>query len=150
PPLIGTALYVGIGPHAVVALTAGCFAGAGIVLAGLPVGAAVPDRTTVRSGVRGYLRALGAGSEHLYRRQPLRMLTIAIAIAFGATGVLNIAVFPVLDALGVDPAVLGLLMPLQGVGAVIGGALSGLVVTRLGERRAAALGMLLLAIGTVP
>src|SRR5690606_4149545 len=49
-----------------------------------------------------------------------------------------------------DPAVLGLLMPLQGVGAVIGGALSGLVVTRLGERRAAALGMLLLAIGTVP
>lgn len=149
-PLIGTALYVWIGPQAVVALTAGCFGLAAAILAALPVGTAVPERTSARSGVRGYLRELGAGFEHLYRVRPLRMLTIAIAIAFGATGILNIAVFAVLDAMSVDPAVLGLLMPLQGVGAVVGGLLSAWVVTRLGEGRAAALGMLLVAAGTVP
>ncbi|HET8926783.1 MAG TPA: MFS transporter [Microbacterium sp.] len=150
-PLIGTALYVWIGPQAVVGLTAGCFGIAAAILAALPVGETVPERTTsVRSGIRGYLRELGAGFEHLYRVRPLRMLTIAIAIAFGATGILNIAVFAVLDALSVDPAVLGLLMPLQGVGAVVGGLLSAFVVTRLGEGRAAALGMLLVAAGTVP
>lgn len=150
-PLIGTALYVWIGPYAVVLLTAGCFAVAAAILAALPVGSAVPERSeSVRSGIRGYLRELGAGFEHLYRVVPLRMLTIAIAIAFGATGILNIAVFAVLDAMSVDPAVLGLLMPLQGVGAVVGGLLSGVVVTRLGEGRAAALGMLLLAAGTIP
>src|SRR5690606_1576991 len=80
----------------------------------------------------------------------LRLLTIAIGIAFGATGLLNIVVFAVLDALGVDAATLGLLMPLQGAGAVVGGLLSGLVVTRLGEGRAAALGLVLLTLGIVP
>ncbi|WP_396655207.1 MFS transporter [Microbacterium sp.] len=150
-PLIGTALYVWIGPQAVVALTAGCFAVAAAILTALPVGSTAPERgETVRSGVRGYLRELGAGFEHLYRVRPLRMLTIAIAIAFGATGILNIAVFAVLDAMSVDPAVLGLLMPLQGIGAVVGGLLSGFIVTRMGEARAAALGMLLVAVGTVP
>jgi hypothetical protein len=41
-------------------------------------------------------------------------------------------------------------MPRQGVGAVVGGALSSLIVTRFGEGRGAALGMVLVAIGTAP
>lgn len=150
-PIIGTALYVWIGAPAVVILTAACFAATALILVGLPVGDRAPERTgPARSGVRGYLRELGAGFEQLFRVPALRLLTIAVVIAFGATGILNIAVFAVLDTMGVDPAALGLIMPLQGAGAVLGGALSAVVVTRLGEGRAAALGLVLAAVGSVP
>jgi MFS family permease len=150
-PIVGTALYVWIGPQAVVGLTAACFAITALILAGLPVADRAPERTTpVRSGVRGYLRELGAGFEQLFRVRPLRLLTIAVVIAFGATGILNIAVFAVLDGMGADAAVLGLIMPLQGAGAVLGGALSAMAVNRWGEGRTAALGLLLAAVGTGP
>jgi MFS family permease len=76
------------------------------------------------------------------------MLTIAVVIAFGATGLLNVIVFPLLDGLGVDPAMIGVLVPIQGAGAVVGGILSAKIVTTLGEARAAALGMALLGLGT--
>jgi MFS family permease len=148
-PLIGTALYVWVGPYAVVALTAGCFAVAAAILAGLPVARVAVERVAL-TGVRSYLRELGAGFAQLFRVRSLRLLTVAIVIAFGATGILNIAVFAVLDGMHADAAVLGVLMPLQGAGAVAGGALSALAVTRLGEGRAAAIGMLLVAMGTAP
>lgn len=150
-PIVGTALYVWVGPQAVVILTAACFAITAVILAGLPVPDRAPERTApARTGVRGYLRELGAGFEQLFRVRPLRLLTIAVVIAFGATGILNVAVFAVLDGMHVDPAVLGLIMPLQGAGAVVGGILSATAVTRLGEGRTAALGLLLAAVGTGP
>lgn len=149
-PLIGTGLYVWVGPHAVVLLTAACFAIAALILTALPVGESAPAYSTARKGLRGYFRELSAGFEQLYRVYPLRLLTIAIAIAFGATGVLNIAVFAVLDGIDVDPAVLGLLMPIQGLGAVVGGLLSARIIGRLDEVRAAGLGMIFVAVGTVP
>ena len=149
-PLIGTGLYVWVGPHAVVLVTAGSFAIAALILSALPVGGSAPELTAVHAGVRGYLRELVAGFEHLYRVRRLRFLTIAIAIAFGATGVLNIAVFAVLEGLGVAPAVLGLLMPVQGLGAVVGGLLSARIIKKFDEVRAAGLGMFLVAVGTVP
>ncbi len=150
-PIVGTALYVWVGPQAVVGLTAACFVVTALILMGLPVADRAPERTTPeRSGVRGYLRELGAGFEQLFRVRPLRLLTIAVVIAFGATGILNIAVFAVLDGMGADAAVLGLIMPLQGAGAVLGGVLSAMAVNRWGEGRTAAVGLTLAAIGTGP
>ncbi len=143
-PLIGTALYVGLGAHAVVVLTASCFAVAAVVLLWLPA-ADAPARAT---DSRGYLRELVAGFEHLFRVVALRRITLAIAIAFGATGLLNIIIFPALEAMQVDPATIGWLVPLQGAGALVGGILSAMLVTRLGEGRAAALGLVLLATGS--
>ncbi|GAA3914079.1 MFS transporter [Microbacterium invictum] len=143
-PLIGTALYVGIGAHAVVMLTAACFALAAVVLAWLPASAAPAPSAEDR----GYLRELVAGFEHLFRVVALRRLTLAIAIAFGATGLLNIIIFPALDAMNVDAATIGWLVPLQGAGALVGGILSAMLVTKLGEGRAAALGLVLLAAGS--
>lgn len=147
-PLIGTGLYVWVGPAAVLWLTAGCFGTAAVILTGLRVVETL-ERAAIE-GVRGYLKELGAGFAQLARVRPLRLLTIAIIIAFGATGILNIAVFAVLDAMHADAAVLGILMPLQGVGAVAGGLLSAGLVKRIGEGRAAAIGMVLAAAGTVP
>jgi len=145
-PLIGTALYVWLGAPAVIVLTASCFAVAAVIVAGLPVGAAAP----VREPGRGYFRELAAGFEYLFAPQSLRVVTIAVAIGFGATGLLNIVVFPALDAMSADPAAIGVLVPIQGAGAVIGGVLSATLVTRWGEGRTAALGLLLIAAGSVP
>lgn len=144
-PLIGTALYVVFGAHAVVLLTAVCFAVCAVVLIGLPVRDAAPERAESR----GYLRELVAGFEHLVRVVPLRRLTIAIAVAFGATGLLNVIIFPALDAMNADAAAIGWLVPLQGVGALVGGILSATLVTKLGEGRAAALGLVMLALGSM-
>jgi len=144
-PLVGTGLYVGIGPHAVVVMTASSFAVASIVFAALPVRKGAPERAASAGGV---LSELVAGFAQLWRVRDLRLLTIAIVIAFGATGLLNVVVFPLLDRLEVDPAMIGILVPVQGVGSVVGGIASGRLVTRLGEARAAAVGMALLGIGT--
>jgi MFS family permease len=145
-PLIGTALYVWLGAPAVIVLTAACFAVAAIVVAGLPVGAAAPEH----GAQRGYFRELLAGFEQLFAPQSLRVVTIAAAIGFGATGLLNIVVFPALDAMHADPVAIGVLVPIQGAGAVLGGILSATIVTRWGEGRAAALGLVLVAAGSVP
>lgn len=144
-PLIGTALYVGIGPHAVVVMTASVFGVAAAVFAALPVARQPVPREKDAGGI---LSELGAGFAQLWRVTDLRMLTLAIVIAFGATGLLNVVVFPILDSLRVDPALIGVLVPVQGAGAVVGGILSARMVTRLGEARAAALGMALLGVGT--
>ena len=145
-PLIGTALYVWLGAPAVIVLTATCFAVAAIIVAGLPVGAAAPEH----GAQRGYFRELVAGFEQLFAPQSLRVVTIAAAIGFGATGLLNIVVFPALDAMHADPVAIGVLVPIQGAGAVLGGILSATIVTRWGEGRAAALGLVLVAAGSVP
>jgi predicted MFS family arabinose efflux permease len=145
-PLIGTALFVWLGAPAVIILTAACFGAAAIVVAGLPVGAAAPDREPGR----GYFRELVAGFEQLFAPRSLRIVTIAAAIGFGATGLLNIIVFPALDQMQADPAAIGVLVPIQGAGAVLGGLLSATLVTRWGEGRAAAFGLLLVAAGSVP
>ena len=148
-PLLGTALYVLVGPSAVVLVTAGCFAVAALVFAGLPVGGKpAPDAETETPG--GYLRELVAGFTHLVRTPALRWSTVAIAIAFGATGLLNVLVFPLLDMMGAPASALGWLNPLQGVGAVIGGVLSAWVIGRLGEARTAALGLAVMAAGAAP
>ncbi|MFB7893529.1 MFS transporter [Microbacterium sp. NPDC056044] len=145
-PLIGTALYVWLGAPAVIVLTAACFAVAAVIVAGLPVGDATPEREPGR----GYLRELVAGFEQLFAPQSLRVITIAAAIGFGATGLLNIIVFPALDAMHADPVAIGVLVPIQGAGAVLGGLLSATLVTRWGEGRAASLGLVLIAAGSVP
>jgi MFS family permease len=144
-PLVGTALYVAFGPHAVVVLTASVFAVAAVIFAFLPAAPVVREATQDAGGL---VRELTAGFAHLWRVTDLRLMTVAIVIAFGATGLLNIVVFPLLDGLDVDPAMIGVLVPVQGVGAVVGGILSGALVGRIGEARAAAVGMLLLGAGT--
>ena len=78
-------------------------------------------------------------------------MTLALAIAFGAVGLVNVAIFPALEqGLQVDTSVLGILVPVQGAGALVGGILSSRIVTALGEARAVGLGLALMALGCVP
>jgi predicted MFS family arabinose efflux permease len=147
-PLIGTALYVVAGPGAVVVLTASCFAITAVLIARVRVVESEPE---VRTGTSRYWHEVGAGFAHLARTPLLNRVTLALTIAFGAVGLVNVAIFPALEqGLKVDTAVLGILVPVQGVGALVGGILSARIVTALGEARAVGLGLALVALGCVP
>lgn len=147
-PLIGTGLYILVGPFAVVGLTTLCFAITSILLARLVITETPPPP---REEGSSYWHELGAGFGHLFRTPMLGPLTIVLAVAFGIVGMVNAAVFPMMEqGLGVETAMLGVLVSLQGIGAVAGGVTSSTVVRKFGESKAVGLGTILLGVGLAP
>lgn len=143
-PLIGTALYATAGPRAVVGLTAVCF----VVTALLLLRVRVRESEPTPPDGDGFVRTALAGFRHIAATPVLARSTTLIAIAFAATGLLNVAAIPVIErGLGLPAAALGVLVSVQGVGAVLGGATAATVIGRWGEVRVLALGLALLAAG---
>src|SRR5690606_6014328 len=94
---------------------------------------------------------LSAGFRHLFRTPVLGPLTVVLTVAFGVIGMTNAAIFPVMEqGLGVETAMLGVLVSVQGIGAVIGGVTSSTSVRRFGESGAVALGVGLIGLGLIP
>lgn len=144
-PLLGTALYVVVGPHAVVALTAICFALTALLLTRVRLRESEPEPPEEQES---YLRSVLAGFRHIGATPVLARTTILIGVAFAATGLFNIAAFPVIEqGLGLPAASLGVLSSVQGVGAVIGGVTAATMIGRWGEPRVFAAGLATLAIG---
>lgn len=138
-PLIGTALYVAFGPDAVVILTTACFGTAGVFMLTVRLQESAAQPGTKEFG------GMWTGFRMLFANAQLRMVTIAIGVGFGITGLLNIMVFPLIEqGLGLPAAALGPIQTVQGLGAVIGGITAALVIRRLGEYRVVALGLGLL------
>jgi MFS family permease len=147
-PLVGTALYAVWGPHAVVLLTTATFVVAAGLLATMHVAESEPESAADRGS---YWTELTAGFRHLARIPVLSRLTLVVAIAFGATGLVNVAVFPAIEqGLGLPAEALGPLISVQGVGAVVGGLTAAAVIGRWGEVRVFGIGVLLLALGLLP
>lgn len=146
-PLIGTGLYVLLGPLAVVALTVLCFAFSAVLLEKVELEESPPAEKVDGQ----YWEDLTAGFRHLWAVPALRRLTITLAIAFGAIGLVNAAVFPAMEqGFGVEAAMLGVLVSIQGVGSVAGGATSARLIRWLGEPRTVAAGMAAIGIGMFP
>lgn len=146
-PLLGTALYVAAGPRAVILVTAACFALTAVLLTRVEVVESPPEPAT---GTR-YWADLSRGLHHLRQTAPLGALTLVIAIAVGASGLTNVAVFPMMEqGLGADPALLGVLVSVQGVGSVLAGLTAARLVRRLGEPHLVALGLGVMALGLTP
>lgn len=147
-PLLGTGLYVLAGPYAVVALTAAAFLVAAVILAGLKLQESEPESASDRGS---FWVELSAGFRHLFHTSPLGRLTLLIGIAMAATGLVNVSVFPAMDqGLGVPASALGVLISVQGIGAVAGGLSAARAVGRWGEVRTFAAGMAGLGIGIIP
>ncbi|MDQ3383870.1 MAG: MFS transporter, partial [Actinomycetota bacterium] len=92
-PLVGTALYVLVGPQAVVGLTGVCFLAAALLLSRVRVVESEPEDAATRGS---YRTELFAGFRHIARTPVLGRLTLLLPIGFGATGLANVAVFPVM------------------------------------------------------
>ncbi len=144
-PLIGTLLYTLLGHQAVVAFTAASFLVAAVLLLRLRVDESPPTSAEERGR---YWAELGAGFRHLLSTPALGFLTVVMAVAFGSTGLVNVAIFPAMElGWAVPAAMLGVLTSVQGAGAVLGGLTAARCIARLGEGRTIAIGALLLALG---
>lgn len=146
-PLLGAALYAFVGPRAVIALTATAFAVAAVLLLTLQLEESPPQSKAERGSLATEVLA---GFRHLRSVPLLGRLTLLVAVGFSAVGLVNVAVFPVMEqGLGVPAATLGLLVSVQGVGAIAGGMSASTLIGRHGEARVFALGMGLLGLGVL-
>lgn len=145
PPL-GAGLYVLAGPWSVVAVAVGGYLVMALMLLTVRIDESAPEP---RAEGETYWHEVSAGFRELVRDPLLRLLTIATAVGFGLTGILNATVFPLIEhGLQAGPAALGPAQAIQGVAALGGGLVSAMVLRRLGERRLFAWGMTLVAIGS--
>jgi MFS family permease len=131
-PLVGAGLLALAGAKPVILLDAGTFVvAAGTVLA-LRLREPRPDRAAAS---RGTWRAeISAGLQHVARTPALRRPLTACLIAACAFGFFETVPFAVVaQGLHRSPTFLGVLISLQGVGALAGGVLAGPVMRRTSE-----------------
>lgn len=127
-PLAGAALFAAFGGPAVALLDAGTF----LLSAALLFGVHAPS--IEREGQHGFWVELRAGIGHIARTADLLRLTIVTAFVTLAAGVMEVAIFSLIDqGLHRQPEFLGVLSTAQGVGAVVGGVIVGATMRRIGE-----------------
>jgi MFS family permease len=140
-PLAGAALFTAFGGAVVALIDAASF----VLAAGAIALMRTPDPRPEPTAERG----LAAGARHVRRTIPLRDMTIACAAALLFIGFSETLTFEVVDVgLDRDPAFVGVLLAVQGVGAIAGAACAAGLVRRAGEGRAAAFGLLAFSLGT--
>ncbi|WP_072314935.1 MFS transporter [Agrococcus sp. Marseille-P2731] len=145
PPL-GAGLYVVAGPWAVIAISVAGYLVMAAMLLTVQIEESAPEP---RGAGETSWHEVSAGFRELLRDPLLRLLTIAAAVGFGLTGILNATIFPLIEhGLQAGPAALGPAQAIQGVAALAGGLLSALALRRLAERRFFAWGMTLVAVGS--
>jgi Na+/melibiose symporter-like transporter len=142
-PLLGAGMFAVAGPQLIVLLDAASFVLAAVTLSVLRVDE--PSRVPVPQRI---LAETTAGIRHIWRVRPLRDLAVLTAIAYLVVGFIETAGFA-LNAQGLNrpPSFLGVLLTVQGVGAIAGGVVAARIVKRVGERAAVGLGHLCFAIG---
>lgn len=144
-PLTGAALFVAVGAHLVAVLDAATFA--------VPVASLLAMRVrepTPQPMARQWRRELIAGIAHVRRTVQLRQVVIAGAVSttvfgFGETILYAIAG----NGLHRPPAFVGVLVAVQGAGAVVGGLTAATLVRRSGEARLAGGALLVAGIGAL-
>ncbi len=128
-PLAGAGLFAAFGGPAVALLDAATFVVSAVFL--LAVHAPAIDRA---DGEHGFWVELRAGVSHIAHTADLRRLTVATAFVTLAAGVMEVAIFALIDqGLHRPPEFLGVLSTAQGVGAVIGGVVVGATMRKIGE-----------------
>jgi MFS family permease len=144
-PLTGAGLYALVGPHALVILDAASFA--------VPVACALSLRVVeppAKPRAERWRSELSAGFRHIARNDVLRHVTAASVGAVLGFGFSETTLFAVVGSgLHKPPAFVGVLVALQGLGAVLGGATAAPLVRRIGEPALIAVGLLLMCAGAL-
>lgn len=144
-PLVGAGLYTSIGGPAVAAVTAAMLTGAATIVATVHMTESPP---TPRGERDTFWIEVSAGFRHIRRTDGLARLTWLFAVALGVTGLVNVAIFAVLDqGLHRGSGFFGVIASIQGAGAILGGIASAAVIRRHGEHTAMGAGLAGLAIG---
>jgi MFS family permease len=145
-PAIGAGLFGLFGGGAVATLDAATFvASAGVFV----LLRRVPDLVRERpEQPPRLLHELVAGGRHVFRTPELRRVVLSAAVAFSAAGMIDVAIFALVDEGLHRPATfLGLLVSAQGAGSVVAGLAIAGVMRRIGEIGAACAGFALCGLG---
>jgi MFS family permease len=145
-PLAGAGLFAAFGGSVLVVLDASTFALAALSLAALRFRDPPPQREA-RAG-ESRLDELVAGARHVAGVRALRRMAIALGAALLAIGLCESVLFEVVQhGLHRRPAYLGVVLAVQGVGAIAGGVTAARLARRLGETALVAAGMTIFAAG---
>ena len=141
-PLAGAALFSALGGGAVAVVDAASFLVAAAVIGSMRVHEDQP----VRSAQHWRLE-LTQGIRHIWYDVLLRHTLVALGITVLVVGFSESAIFAVTDAFGRPVEFIGVLLTVQGVGAIAGGLTASRIVRRCGEAGTLAVSLGLLAVG---
>ncbi len=143
-PLAGAGLFALIGGGAVAIVDAVTF----LIAAGSLVFVRL-DEEKPKPSERAWWGQVGGGVAHLWRTVVLRQITVAAALACVVVGFLEPTAFAVVsEGLHRPPTFLGIIMAVEGIGAVAGGLSCAAVARRIGEGPLCGFGLVLLALGS--
>jgi MFS family permease len=141
-PLAGAGLYTLAGGAAVALLDAATFLAATAALLALSAREPRPHREPEPL-------AIAAGARHVARTPGLREMVVGCALCMLVIGFSETLIFELPDALGKPASYVGVLMAVQGIGAIAGALTATRALTRHGELKAAGFGMTIFALGAL-
>lgn len=142
-PLVGAGVYAALGGAVVAAFDAATFLVAAAVLGLLRVAESRPIREPQR-----LLTEMAAGARFLLCEPTLRRVVLALGAGLLLVGPVETAYFAVVeDGLGRPPSFAGVLLSMEGVGAVLGALTAPRIMRRRGEQRTVAVGLVLVSAG---
>jgi MFS family permease len=141
-PLVGAAIFATAGGWLVAVVDAASFVVAAAFIATIRVTeAAAPPRT-------GFRDEVGAGLRFLVSDRVLRNVLVGLGASILVIGFFESSIYALIDAFDRAPTFAGVLVTVQGVGAVAGGLTASRLVRRLGEVAATATGLAAMALST--
>ncbi len=141
-PLAGAGLFAFAGARAVMLVDLATFLIAAVLLCLLRIDEPRPTAVAGRWGTE-----VRAGFDFVRATAVLRQLIVACAAGWSVIGIAEVVVYPVVSSLHRPVAFLGILVSIQGLGAVAGAPLAPWAMRRLGEGRVTAIGLLVCAAG---
>jgi len=141
-PLVGAALFSLFGGGAVAVVDSLSFLVAALIIASIPLRENAPERIE-----QHWWHEMTGGIKHLAHEPVLRHTLVAFALMLIVIGFTEASIYAVLDFFGKPPTFAGVVVTVQGVGAIAGGLTTSRWVRRLGEAGGVTIGMALLAAG---
>ena len=141
-PLVGAALFSLFGGGAVAVVDSLSFLVAALIIASIPLRENAPERIE-----QHWWHEMTGGIKHLAHEPVLRHTLVAFALMLIVIGFTEASIYAVLDFFGKPPTFAGVVVTVQGVGAIAGGLTTSRWVRRLGVAGGVTIGMALLAAG---
>ena len=135
-------LFGMFGGGAVAVVDSLSFLVAAMVIASIPLRESPPQRSEEH-----WWHEMTGGIKHLVNEPVLRHTLVAFALMLIVIGFTEASIYAVLDFFGKPPTFAGVVVTVQGVGAIVGGVSASAWVRRLGEAGTVTAGMALLALG---
>ncbi|ACT01578.1 MFS transporter [Paenibacillus sp. JDR-2] len=144
-PVIGTLIFLKLGIHVSLILTAVLFLGSSLILATLP-----KDENEQNSNLKSsFMSELTAGIRYVWSNQALRILCLSFAVVGFASGLTQpLQIFIVVEQLGQTKSFLQWLVMTNGAAMLIGGVAIMGVAKKIPPQRLFAAGLLITAICT--